>query len=105
VLSAIILKALGGQMTARLLPGDANEAALLQQRGIAGCNGDALTLNQIVGGNAMIAIASVTGTQTLPAPRPTNGKLEIAGELFSTLLERGTEGPQMVLEQYPEDKC
>ena len=104
VLSAIILKALGGQMTARLMPQDDSEARQLAQSGIAGCDIQALTLDQIVGGNAVLALASVTGTLNLPAPRPVEGLLEVAAEAFSTLNGAGTRGMQLALEQYPADK-
>lgn len=104
VLSAIILKALGGQMTARFMPQDDDEAMRLAASGIAGSHSEALVLDQIVGSNAMVAIASVTGTLTLAAPRLANGNLKVAAEAFSTLNSEGSSGPLLLSEQYPDDE-
>jgi fructose-1,6-bisphosphatase II / sedoheptulose-1,7-bisphosphatase len=85
VISAMILKALGGQMAARLLPRNDGERQMLASADLTGRSVDALSLDDIVAGNAIVAIASVTGTDCLAPVLPFEGELSVEAQTWSTL--------------------
>lgn len=89
VISAMILKALGGQMAARLLPRDEDERRLLEAVQLQGRPINALGLDDIVTGNAIVAVASVTGTDCLAPVKPDGAGLAVEAYTWSTLAPAG----------------
>lgn len=85
VISAMILKAMGGRMAARLLPQSDQERDVLASATMAGWNFDSLTLSDIVRDEAVVAIASVTGTDTLRPVTQDGSALTVEALSWSSL--------------------
>jgi fructose-1,6-bisphosphatase/sedoheptulose 1,7-bisphosphatase-like protein len=86
VISAMILKALGGHMAARLIPQSEGESKLLSRGELARWPTDNLTLQDIVREDAVVAVASVTGTDSLAAVMSANGGLSVEAQTWSTMV-------------------
>lgn len=85
VVSAMILKAMGGQMAARLLPQSETEREAMKSSDLTGWPVEALCLNEIVRSHTVVAIASVTGTPSLAPVTQAGGGLRVEAETWSSL--------------------
>lgn len=83
VLSAVATKALGGRMSARFEPQNPAQAERLAQW--PGLTPNRIfSVNDLVKGDAVFAMATVTGTLDLAAPLQTKRSVKIAGMVIST---------------------
>jgi fructose-1,6-bisphosphatase/sedoheptulose 1,7-bisphosphatase-like protein len=89
LLSAVIVKALGGSMSARFAPEDQRQADELADAGIAEAT-RVFSLDQLVPGEAELAMASVTGTPGLQPAKRAGERVRV--EAFSVSTRRsGTD--------------